>query len=203
MQGISGSKLLGGAMRIALATAALAISLAALNASAQAARAPKYPLEVAITYNTVFSTNVSGSSFWMQGGSVQLQGQFWRGLGVVADVAGMHAANIDSTGVNLDMVTATFGPRYTWQPAHRRYAFFGQALGGVANAFNSVFPAPTAATTSSYSPALKMGGGMNIALSPHIALRAFEANWLRTQFPNGTTNVQNNLSLGAGIVFRI
>jgi hypothetical protein len=47
-----------------------------------------------------------------------------------------------------------------------------------------------------------MGGGMNIALSPHIALRAFQANWLRAQLPNASTNVQNNLNLGAGLVLR-
>jgi hypothetical protein len=47
-----------------------------------------------------------------------------------------------------------------------------------------------------------MGGGMNIALSPRIALRAVQANWLRTQLPNATTNVQNNLDLGAGVVVR-
>jgi hypothetical protein len=42
---------------------------------------------------------------------------------------------------------------------------------------------------------------MNIALSPQPALRAFQANWLRTQLPNATTNVQNTLDLGAGVVF--
>lgn len=70
------------------------------------------------------------------------------------------------------------------------------------NSFNSVFPAPSVAIDSSNSLALKMGGGMNIALSPHIALRAFQANWLRTQLPNASTNVQNNLNLGAGLVLR-
>jgi len=28
-----------------------------------------------------------------------------------------------------------------------------------------------------------------------------QADWLRTQLPNSTTNVQNDLHLGAGIVF--
>ena len=45
-------------------------------------------------------------------------------------------------------------------------------------------------------------GGMNVPLSGHLAVRAFEADWLRTQLPNATTNVQNNLRLGAGLVFR-
>jgi hypothetical protein len=159
-------------------------------------------LEVAVTYNATRSSAVSNDNFWMQGGSIEMHSRFYRGLGAVADIAGAHTGNIQSSGVALDMVTATFGPRYTLASAHRRFEFFGQALAGVANAFNSVFPTPTAAIKSSYSPAIKVGGGMNIALSTHIALRAFEANWLRTQFPNATTNVQNNLSLGAGVAFR-
>jgi hypothetical protein len=35
-----------------------------------------------------------------------------------------------------------------------------------------------------------------------FALRVFRASYLRTQFPNTTTNIQNSLSLGAGIVWR-
>jgi hypothetical protein len=48
-----------------------------------------------------------------------------------------------------------------------------------------------------------VGGGVDIGLSPHFALRVFQADWLRTQFPNADTNVQNNFRVAAGIVFRI
>lgn len=191
---------------VAVATALCPAPLAAQMASAQTTPALQYPLGVAVTYNATHAGATGGSDFWMQGGSVEIEGRFYRGLGVVADVSGFHAANINSSGVSLDMVTTTFGPRYTWQPAwqpaHRRYEIFGQVLAGDANGFNSIFPTPTAAITSSNSLALNMGGGMNIALSPRLALRALQANWVRTQFPNATTNVQNNLSLGAGLVFR-
>jgi hypothetical protein len=47
-----------------------------------------------------------------------------------------------------------------------------------------------------------MGGGMNVPLTRRIAVRAFEADWLRTQLPNSTTNAQNNLRLGTGLVLR-
>ena len=46
------------------------------------------------------------------------------------------------------------------------------------------------------------GGGMNLRTSPHVYVRVFEADWLRTQLPNTTTNVQNNLRVGAGVAFR-
>jgi hypothetical protein len=50
--------------------------------------------------------------------------------------------------------------------------------------------------------ALQVGGGVDLRLSPHFAIRPLQADWLRTQFPNGATNVQNDLRLGAEIVFR-
>jgi hypothetical protein len=40
-----------------------------------------------------------------------------------------------------------------------------------------------------------------MGLTRHVSLRVIQANWLRTQMPNATTNVQNNLLLGAGVVF--
>jgi peptidoglycan-associated lipoprotein len=50
---------------------------------------------------------------------------------------------------------------------------------------------------------LEVGGGINYLLTPRFSVRAIDADWLRTQLPNATTNVQNNLRLGAGIVYRI
>ncbi len=162
----------------------------------------KGSLDVALVYNPLMSNVVGSNGFWMQGGSIQVHGQFWRGLGVVADVSGLHTANASaSPGVGLDLVTATFGPRYTWSPQRGRYAVFGQVLAGEANGLHSVFPAAGSANDSADSLALYVGGGVNVHLKHRFALRAFEANWLRTQLPNATTNVQNNLRLGAGLIY--
>jgi hypothetical protein len=178
-------------------------ALAITTLAAQAVpSAPRGYLEVAVTYNPMQSNTVGSNDFWTQGGSVQLEGHFWRGLGVVADVAGMHTSKISHSGVGLDMVTATFGPRYTWLCAHHKVLIFGQGLLGEANGFNSVFPGKSGATTDADSLAGLAGGGMSFNLSRRIYLRAVEADWLRTQLPNGTTGVQNNLRLGAGVVFR-
>jgi len=57
------------------------------------------------------------------------------------------------------------------------------------------------ANDSADSLALYAGGGVNVHLKNRLALRAIEANWLRTQMPNATTNVQNNLRLGAGLIY--
>ena len=190
-----------------LAGACIVAGLAARGQEPQSPTAQKSSsFDAAVVYNPLMANVVSSNSFLMQGGSLQLHGQFWHGLGVVADVSGLHTASTNgASGVGLDMVTTTFGPRYTWAPAHRRYALFGQALAGEANGFNSVFPnaAAGSASDTASSLAIYLGGGVNLTLKHHLALRAFEANWLRTQMPNGTSNVQNNLRLGAGLIYRI
>jgi len=170
----------------------------------QNAQLPDNPaLDVAVTYSATFSDLITTSSFWMQGGSAQIHGRFYRGLGSVADIAGMHIANINSTGVGLDLVTATFGLRYTWSPSHTRYSLYGQGLVGEAFGMNSVFPGTAGATPTADSLAVKTGGGLNINVKRRIAVRAFEADYLRTQLPNSTDNVQNNLTICAGFVVRL
>jgi hypothetical protein len=71
-----------------------------------------------------------------------------------------------------------------------------------ANGFNSLFIGDTAAISSADSFALEVGGGLDWRFAKHVGLRALQASWIRTQLPNSTTNVQNHLTLGSGIVLR-
>lgn len=73
-------------------------------------------LDVTLTYDGTLSKAANSNTFWMEGGSVQLHGHFYRGFGVVADIAGSHASHIGLEGVGLDRVTTTFDPRFTWAP---------------------------------------------------------------------------------------
>jgi hypothetical protein len=190
-------------VKVLLAGACMMAGPTVWGQQAQSSEGPtKGSLEITLVYNPLMSNVVGSSGFWMQGGSVQVHGQFWRGLGVVADVSGLHTANTNApTGVGLDLVTATFGPRYTWSPLRGHYAVFGQILAGEANGLHSVFPAAGGANDSADSLAVYVGGGVNLHLKRSFTLRAVEANWLRTQLPNATTNVQNNLRLGAGLTY--
>jgi hypothetical protein len=158
--------------------------------------------EGALTYDSVLANVTTGNEFSMQGGSLQVQARLWRSLSVVADVAGLHTGNVNNTGTGLSLITITFGPRYTWSPLHRRVVFFGHVLTGEAHGMTGIFPSGSVFNSSGNSLALQIGGGVNLPLRGHFSVRAFEANWLRTQLPNATTNVQNNLRLGAGIVYQ-
>jgi len=158
-------------------------------------------LELAVTYNTLQANATASNQFWLQGGSVQLQGQFWRGLSVTADISGLHSDHSNNSKVGLDMVLTTFGPRYTWSPAHHRVSIFAQGLIGEAHGLHSLFPHVTGATEDAFSMASQVGGGINVPLQHNLSLRAIEANWVHTQLPNSTTDSQNSLRLGVGLVY--
>jgi hypothetical protein len=190
------------ALAIAGAMIAAAATAAAQTAEGRLAIG-KPALEFAFTYEGTLSNATTSSHFWMQGGGAQIHGQFYHGLGMVADISGEHIANINSAGVGLDMVTATFGPRYTWSPSRSRLGFYAQGLVGQAWGMNSVFPNSAGALTTANDLAVKAGGGFNFYVAPHIALRVVEADYLRTQFPNSTNSAQNNLQLNGGFVLRL
>jgi len=159
-------------------------------------------LDVAILYTPLLTNVVSADRFTMQGGTLQMHGQFYRGWGAVADVSVLQSASSGSARVGLDLVASTFGARYTWALPRRRFSFFGQGTLGEVNGLNSTFPSLPLATATGKSIAFQAGGGITIGVSRRFALRALDAEWLRTQLPNSTTNVQNSLRIGAGIVFR-
>ena len=159
-------------------------------------------LDLSVTYTAERSLK-SGTSqnFWMQGGSIELGANVWRGWGIAADVTGVHAGSIGTSGVPLSLVTATFGPRYRWH-ADRRFSLYGQGLIGEGNGFSSLFPAKAGQQGEANGFASQVGGGVDYRLSDRFAIRVLDAAWSRTQLPNSTDNVQNTRRFGAGIVLR-
>ncbi len=177
------------------------------QAPAAASTSDHREVDLAVTYTAQHSNLVSNPTFWQQGGSVELSTQTYHGLGIAANITGTEVGSAANSGVGLDMLTTTFGPRYTWyKPTgaarKRSLAAFGQGLIGEAHGWNSYFPSTSGSQTSYNSFAVQVGGGVDIDLSRHFAVRAIQADWLRTQFPNSTTNVQNSFHLAAGIVLR-
>jgi hypothetical protein len=167
------------------------------------------PIDLAVTYDALHTNHITAQNFWMQGGAVELGARAYRGLSIAARVEGLHAGPT-TTAEPLSLVTAVFGPRYTMETRSLRYAIFGEGLAGISNGFHSLFSegsgpvgSVNAGTTSSSNAlAVDVGGGLDVRLNHRFAIRAFRASYLRTQFPNTTTNVQNSLSLSAGLVVR-
>jgi len=161
--------------------------------------------DLAMTFNADRTNPVNGTNSWLKGGSIELGANAWHGLGIAARVTGLTTSAIGSQTVPLNLVLATFGPRYSWilAPASKHsISLYGEALIGEANGFKGLFPATGGVISSSNAFALNVGGGVDYSLGRYFAYRLVETNWTRTQFQNGTTNVQSYLQLGSGVVVR-
>jgi outer membrane protein OmpA-like peptidoglycan-associated protein len=110
---------------------------------------------------------------------------------------------------NGNLFTYLFGPQIK---RHGRFEPFGEVLVGgahsnvYANAFKQVGLTVTGigAAPSNNAFALVAGGGFDIALSRHFALRLAEVDYLLTRFGNNITGNQNQNSFRyvGGVVFR-
>jgi hypothetical protein len=147
---------------------------------------------------------------------------FTRYLGVTADISGNYRnlsslpIPIVSAGVNQHLYTFLFGPTVTGNLG--RASVFGHALFGIAQASSSTgvsLPFIGGINTSVNSAsafAMAFGGGLDINLGRHFALRPAQVDLVRTQFSptdalttgfsTSTSGAQNFLRYSGGIVFR-
>jgi hypothetical protein len=163
-------------------------------------------LEVSYSYDYARANAGPGQCgcFNMNGGSLEIAVHAYRGLSAVADLGGEWAGSMGAaTGTGLSLSTFTVGPRYSQHFAGKRlarYTPFVQGLVGGARGFGSIFPGTSGVNGSATSLAVLAGGGLDVRMKRYLALRPIQADYLRTTMPNGASNEQNLLRLGAGIV---
>jgi outer membrane immunogenic protein len=138
--------------------------------------------------------------FSMNGGYGWLGYHLGHGVAIVGEIAVQHAGNIENTGADLTLTSFLAGPRYTVH-AFGRLQPFAQVLLGGAHASGGLSPS-SSGFGSSNSFAAIAGGGLELRLTERVSLRAIEADYYYTRFNNGTNDRQNNLRVGAGLVFR-
>ncbi|MBB5319377.1 peptidoglycan-associated lipoprotein [Edaphobacter lichenicola] len=188
---------------LALATFLLVAGGDTIKVCAQSRRQAA-PLEFAVSYNAIRANAPPGgcSCFYMSGGRAEVNLHFLGWLSAVAEVGGAHANNINSSADGVGRITYLFGPRVTHRSGHR-LSSFAQVLFGEAHGFDGYFPTMTTSSSTANSFAFSTGGGLDLSLSHRVAVRVLQADYLYTQLPNAVGDRQNNLRLGAGIVFRI
>ena len=112
---------------------------------------------------------------------------------------------IDGAGLTLARYLA--GGCYTLRN-HSRLQLFGQFLLGAAHTSGSLSP-DQIGLGAAISFSMAAGGGLDVKLGPHIALRVVQADYLLTMPPNRTNRAnqtnrthdkQNNVRVGAGTV---
>jgi hypothetical protein len=154
---------------------------------------------------------------WLNGGSTSLAFNFNRHWGLVGDFGGFNDTQLLESGGNPSVVanssgkafTYLLGPRFSFRN-NERITPFAQVLfgdihaGGVTLSSNCTGLGCTPLPAEN-SFALTAGGGLDINVHRHFAIRILQAEYLMTRFANVSTGAsasQNDIRLSAGLVFR-
>ena len=162
--------------------------------------------------------NSNGFNGWQGQGTFN----FSRHLGVTADISGDYRTpvSVSLLGVTASahqrLYTYLFGPTVTAN--FGRSSVFGRALFGHAHSSLGagvnipIIGGVSTGLTSANAFAMAFGGGIDIGVTRHIAIRAVQVDYLRTQFSatdalltglsTSLNNSQNSFRYSAGIVFR-
>jgi outer membrane protein OmpA-like peptidoglycan-associated protein len=152
---------------------------------------------------------------YLNGGSTSLAFNFNRYFGIVGDFGGFNDTRLLLTGGSasandqIDKGTAfTYmgGPRLSFR--YNRVTPFVQVLAGGIHASEITLSGCTDNCTllpSANALALTAGGGLDVRIDHHIALRLIQAEYLMTRFDDfntGSNATQNDMRLSTGLVFR-
>jgi opacity protein-like surface antigen len=198
-----------GMRRLALGFALMMV-LTAASAGAQTAASagvqtetPRF--EIAGGYSLLRTSRVTGGGFYLHGGSGSLAVNVNDWLGFVADGGHYRTESIGPSGFGLKITSVMFGPRVSYR-GFEHFTVFAQQLIGFGHAGGTLytlgFASGTAAPGAVNGFAMATGGGLDYNLTSHLAIRAFQGEWLYTAFPNGAANRQNYLRATFGAVFR-
>jgi len=178
--------------------------------------APKVELFLGYSYLHAMPASDENRMVWLNGGSASIAFNFNRYLGLVGDFGGFADSEVklnvggSSSVVDSDGKAYTYlvGPRVSFRN-HTRLTPFVQALFGGMHASEVLLSNCTGGGCTPLPKenkfAMTAGGGLDIGVSRHVAIRLVQAEYLMTSFKNlgtGADARQNDMRLSSGIVFR-
>ena len=180
---------------------------------------PKVELFLGYSYLQAVPKLADGNRLvWLNGGSTSIAFNFNRYLGLVGDFGGFGDTQLRLNGAaNPSIVQDSSGSVYTYLAGprlsyrgHGRITPFAQALFGGIHASEVTLSSGCTAAGCTPLPAentfaMTAGGGLDIKVHQHFAIRIIQAEYLMTRFDNLTTGAaatQNDMRLSSGIVFR-
>jgi hypothetical protein len=154
-------------------------------------------VEVGVNYSFVHRNNEQfTNSYGENGGSGYFAYNLNRTFGLVADLGGY-----DSGNYNRQTFSYMFGPRLNLRKS--RVVPYVQFLFG--GAYEWGFMNSTGISTTQNGFATAAGGGIDVNITQHIAVKPVQVEYFMTQLPQLASNLnsaQNNLRYSAGLVFR-
>lgn len=197
--------------------AAVPVSFAAPSAGTTKPEFPRVEWFVGYSYLRAVPFDSANRFVWLNGGSTSVAFNLNRYVGLVGDFGAYRNSEIKFTGAytstvnvdnpNLGAYSYLFGPRISFRN-HERVTPFVQALFGEVHANQVSLNGCTFSCTllpSQNTFAMTSGGGLDILVRRHIAIRAIQAEYLMTRFDSYTTGAsatQNDMRLSSGVVFR-
>jgi outer membrane protein OmpA-like peptidoglycan-associated protein len=177
---------------------------------------PKAELFVGYSYLRAVPAPSDGNRLvWLNGGSTSIAYNFTRHLGLVGDFGGFDDSQLLLTGTGTTpnssgtVYTYLFGPRFSFRNYERITPFVQVLFGGIhasdVTLSSGCMGAGCTPLPAENSFAWTGGGGLDIRVHRHFAIRLIQAEYLMTRFQDystGTTSSQNDMRLSSGIVFR-
>jgi len=145
--------------------------------------------------------------FYLRGATVDLSYNLWKGIGVSGTGTGLAATNVRGS-IDIQHIQFLVGPRYTFNLGHitdtawnRHGGVFVEGKVGYTIAPAGLYPTSGVEQTHSSSITYSVGAGINYTIYHRFDLRIIEGGLVRTELPNGGSNIQNTLRLASGINF--
>jgi outer membrane immunogenic protein len=161
--------------------------------------------DAAATYQWVHTNAGPGQCgcFGLNGGGISASWNVRGPWSVVADFSSQTATGAPTVGSSLTLMSGLAGGRFelpqlrrTWIHGAHRVQPFAQILVGAAHAGGGA--AGLGDGTNRF--AARAGGGFDVPVSRHFSVRG-QVDYFATTFANATNDHQNNLLIGAGIVY--
>jgi outer membrane immunogenic protein len=174
------------------------------GASAALAQQDTYSGDVAAAYHWMRANAGPGQCgcFGMNGGGLSGSWNFRSSWSAVVDISAENTSSTPPANNSLTLVSYLAGARYTlpqpWLNGNHKPQPFAQIILGAAHAGGG----EAGVADGSYKFATRIGGGIDVPLSARFAVRIIQIDYYLTTFANATNNHQNNLLVGAGIVYR-
>ena len=161
--------------------------------------------DAAVTYQWVHTNAGPGQCgcFGLNGGSISGSWNVRGPWAVVADFSSQTATGAPTMGSSLTLTSGLAGARFelprlrrTWIHGAHRVQPFAQILVGAAHAGGGA--AGLGDGTNRF--AARAGGGLDVPVTRRFSVRG-EVDYFATTFANTVNDHQNNLLIGAGVVY--
>lgn len=194
-------------MRFGTVLAACVLMMAMSFPAHAQKEAPK--VELAGTY-AYLRLNLKGAGGWSEGlqvngGTGSITFNVTNSLGIVGEIGGYNSSTVSSAqGQDVSFASYLFGPRYSIRKWDVVTPYFQTTFGGV-KGNHSLFATGTGTeliNTGTNSFAWTMGGGMDAAVTKHLAVRVIQAEYFLTRWNGLGNNNQNSFRVETGLVWR-